>query len=53
MGPGQPMVLALLASGACPSSLPANLSVPGHHFQLRELQRVPGINGGPSVAIDG
>ena len=27
-------------------------SGPGHHFQLCDLQRVPGIARGPSVAID-
>jgi hypothetical protein len=32
---------------------PAKLSVPGHNFQLDDLTRVPGIDRGPSMGIDG
>ena len=49
---GPSMALALRACCAFPISLPANLSVPGHHFQLPDLTRVPGIAAdrpGPSM----
>ena len=50
---GPSMALALRACCACPSSLLANLSGPGHHFQLHDLTRVSGIARGPAGAVDG
>jgi hypothetical protein len=50
-GLGPSVALALRACCACPNSLPANLSVPGHHFQLFELHAISGINRGLSGAI--
>ena len=49
-GLGLSLALALWACCACPNSLPANLSVPGRHFQLLEFHAVSEMTGGLSGA---